>query len=328
MPPFGFFASRNGLFGSRFFAIALAFAPPTSGADVNCVDRLQIQGNTAGELRARLRFGRLSHSDSPACDSVVVRVRTQKNGYLLTLSLGEQTTQRTVRSINDAATWSESWLEPIVSERTTTTEIHTARVPSSAAILKAEPAKEPHAAADGPSLLFAMGPELTIGSDESVKLGPSVFGQSRVTPHFWIGVNVGYAWQLSDAWKRRLLRGSLLVGPAWDLNSRVSLTPGIGIGFYSGRMLDPTSTSGQSMQTGGGYLELHSRVTLAISEHWSLSGALGGRWYAFSSKGKLVVGETDDDEEETHTATSMPREVPLLEFTTALGLCYRWGGTS
>ena len=331
MPPFGFFASTRAN-GPRLFACLVMSAslvsPCTSmGSDVNCVDRLPIQGSAAGELRSRLRLGRLAQSDSPACDSAAIRLQRLPGGYLLSLRLGREKTERRVRSINDASTWTESWLEPIVNERASVTPANRSGENVGTPTGGAQP--EPTQATPTSYLTFGVGPEFTLGSNEAVFLGPAIFGQYRVVPPIWFGLNVGYGWQLADARERRLLRASVLAGPAWDLAPRLSFTPGIGIGIYSGRMLDPTSTTGQSMHMGGGYFELTTRATYELGNRWSVSGALGGRWYAITSKGKLVTVQTEDDSDEATSSpgtVSMPSEVPLLEFTTTFDVCYRFGG--
>lgn len=246
---------------------------------------------------------------------------------MLSLRLGEQKTERDVRSVNDAATWVESWLEPVVNERTTPADSvsdkhqkqdFSAKPPASVA------------SAFNASLTLGIGPEFGIGSYETTTLGPSAFSAYRMVPHLWLGLNSGYAWRLSDTRHRSWLRVSAIAGPAWDLSPRLSFTPGLGIGFYSGRMRDPTSASGASMHMGGGFLELIARGNYSLSHHWGLSGALGARWYAFTSKGKIVTNSEDDDTEEPghSTTATIPAEVPLLEFAAMLDVCYRFGGDS
>jgi len=300
------------------------------GAGVNCVDRMQISGSSAGELRARLRFGRLASLDSTACDNVTIHLKARSKGFLLSLNLQGEVVEREVQSLNDAATWTESWLEPIASETAppaqSNSQVHAAEVST---LLKAASASANEAAPQISSLTVGAGPELSIGSNESAWLGPAMFGQYRMVSHFWLGLDLGYSWQLSDSWQRSLLRTAVLAGPAWDLNSRTALTAGIGIGIDSGRMRDLSNSSGRTMQSGGGFIELLARTTYEITPHWGISGALGGRWYAFTSSGKLVTTSSGDDSEESdHSAitASMPAEVPLLEFTTTLDVCYRFGG--
>jgi len=300
------------------------------GAGVNCVDRMQISGSSAGELRARLRFGRLASLDSSACDNATIQLKARGKGFLLSLNLQGEVVEREVQSLNDAATWTESWLEPIASETTpparSNSQVKAAEVPT---VVQAASASANEVVPQMSSLTVGAGPELSIGSNESAWLGPAVFGQYRMVPHFWLGLDLGYSWQISDSWKRSLLRSAVLAGPAWDLNSRTTLTAGIGIGIYSGRMLNLSNSTEPTMHSGGGFIELLARTTYEITPHWGISGAFGGRWYAFTSSGKLVTPSLGDDSEESNhavTTSSMPAEVPLLEFTTALDICYRFWG--
>jgi hypothetical protein len=83
------------------------------------------------------------------------------------------------------------------------------------------------------------------------------------------------------------------------------------------------------MRSGGGFVELLARTTYEITPHWGISGALGGRWYAFTSNGKLVTTSSGDDSDESDhpvATASMPAEVPLLELTSTLDICYRFWG--
>ena len=318
---------------TRRWAFVLGVGLPTTsrGAEVTCVDRLQIHGASVGQLRARLHYGRLGQTDSPACDSALIRLVPRGSGFTLSLQLGAQKAVREVRSVNDAATWTESWLDPIVNERLDL------KKPGDSA--SARPQKEdvnaevpvPLRSPFFSSVTLGIGPEFALGSTGSTTMGPSLFGQYRVIPGFWLGMNVGYAWQLDDRWNRNWLRASAITGPAWNVGPRLSLTPGIGVGIYSGRMRDPTSASGGSMHTGGGFLELLLRTSYEFSNDFGISGALGAAWYAFNSNGKIITTTTGDDNEESSSippATTMPSEVPLLEFTTTLNVCYRFGGHS
>ena len=300
------------------------------GAGVNCVDRMHISGSSAGELRARLRFGRLASLDSSACDDATIQLKSRGKGFLLSLNLQGEVVEREVQSLNDAATWTESWLEPIASETAAPAQSNSqVKAVDAPTLVQAASASANKVVPQVSSLTVGSGPELSIGSNESTWLGPAVFSQYRMIPHFWVGLDLGYSWQISDSWKRSLLRSAVLAGPAWDLNSRTTLTAGIGIGIYSGRMLNLSNSTETTMHSGGGFIELLARTTYEITPHWGISGAFGGRWYAFTSSGKLVTPSLGDDSEESNhavTPSSMPAEVPLLEFKTALDICYRFWG--
>ena len=85
------------------------------------------------------------------------------------------------------------------------------------------------------------------------------------------------------------------------------------------------------MHMGGGFLELLLRTSYEFSNDFGISGALGAAWYAFNSSGKIIATTTGDDDDESSSippATTMLSEVPLLEFTTTLNVCYRFGGHS
>jgi len=297
---------------------------------VNCVDRLQIQGTSVGELRARLRYSRLGQGDSPACDAARIRLTPHGKGFTMTLRLASQSTIREVRTINDAATWAESWLEPVVNSR----EVPEREPAARADVPPTKNDQPPLALAPSPSvsasaILIGVGAEFTLGSNESATLGPSAVGLYRVVPQFWLGLNTGYAWQFSDSWNRSLLRVALLAGLAWDIGSDLTLMPGVGIGIYSGRMRDPTNAAA-SMRSGGGFVEIMSGATYSLSHHFGIFGAISGRWYAFTSQGRWATTLADDDLEEpgSTVTASMPSEVPVLEFTSTVGAYVRFGGPS
>jgi hypothetical protein len=320
----------------RLVALAAVCIPHNSqGAGVTCVDRLQIRGSTAGELRARLRSGRLASMDSPSCGKAAVTVQGQGQSFIVTLDLGKQKVSREVRSLNDVATWTESWLEPVANERAP--GIGVLQTNSDAATQSELPSQTatnaPEISAQSSStalpIMIAAGPEVSIERGGNLWYGPALFAQYRIGKGFWLGSGLGYAWEKSDVWEQSVLRAALFAGPAWNLSSRQSLTPGFGLGIYSAQMLDPVQTNGQKVRSGGGFAEIHLRSTYQLSTHLGLSSALCGRWYAFTN-GKLTTtassSDESDDESTTRILNAAPAAVPLWELGLSLELAYGFGG--
>lgn len=232
------------------------------------MERLAIAGSLGAPLRRALRERTLAASSAAVCGEVKLTIAREEGVVALELELGSERVRRTVSSVDDAATWVESWLIPLLPAE------------------EAEPAPTVVARAPDPApLQVALGGAGATEGEGVHYLGFSLDGRVLLSERFFAGCELQTLWDVGDgrssvgdAERRMLLAGPRL-GLQVPLGPALELSAGGALGVLAGQVRLSTPTGDDQVGQGGLAAGLFVGGRLRVVDGLGVSLELGARWH-------------------------------------------------
>lgn len=308
----------------RALALALALtagAAPTNAFGASCAWSVRLDGAGGPPLRAILVERNVLSSASLVCERALVSIDATGSGFRVELAVDGERVARDVATIDDAATWVESWLLPLVLDGATREATASVVVPtmpdldrqaSSATIERL--AGRPGGSVGGRVALLGLA---GLAQDGSRWAGGELGGQLTLRETFWFGAGFG---GMSDPLfggesaagpgvRRRLLRATVRAGLRWTLTRDLRFDLGLGGGFASAYVTGVSGGRKLSDDESVAFAELGSVVEYRPHPNWVL---LGGPSIALT--GPLEATEGHEDANERALPSGHPRWFGGLTF--------------
>ena len=210
------------------------------------------------------------------CQGARVILRAQEAGDLvLELTWKGRRNTRRVQTLEQAAIWLASWLEPPIEPR-----VRRPRTPFTPRASPSEPTRSVSTARQretgprglrGRVLLSGTG---AVAVDARPWAGGELSGRLHILPSLWLGAALGGSWdparEVGEATvTRRALRASVRGGMKIALHPGLTFSGGIGVGISAGKVSATQATNIHAVEQGGPFAE-------ATVE---LEGQLAGSWF-------------------------------------------------